>query len=416
MILIPFRTDRPRIRPAYLTLALIAANVLVHLYAMSLPAVAVPTAPGTTTEMEGGALFINSFGLWGSHPTVVALFAHQFIHADLLHLAGNMLFLWIFGSLIEDAARPWGLGALYLGGGILAALTHILISSALGQDLDVPMVGASGAVAAIMGLFMLRFYRTRVQVLYWFGGLWRGTFWVQSVWALLYWIVLELAGGVIDAAFTGGSGGVAHWAHIGGFAAGAIAAPLVGGLQAARQEYQTDDPETNVEHVRRGEQAEAAEKALRQDAGNPYLMRQMAQACRRAADRQRAIHTYQACITCFATRGMVEQAADVYLEALDYHGDPVLSPEVGCAVARQLEGAHPDRAAALYRLLVSRHVTRPEAEVALIRLSVLCRQRFDQPYEALRCLNEFLARYPNSPHARQARGARDALSAELRPG
>src|SRR5439155_26285411 len=100
-------------------------------------------------------------------PTLLTFFTHMFVHGGWLHLIGNMLFLWIFGSLIEDALRPWGLALLFLGGGIMAALAHIAMSLAFGKPVDVPMVGASGAIAAIMGLFTLRFWRTRVEIQLW---------------------------------------------------------------------------------------------------------------------------------------------------------------------------------------------------------------------------------------------------------
>src|SRR5947209_10932625 len=150
-MLLPIRTDRPRIRASYLTWTLIAINTLVQLYSALLPPAQVLIQAGGQTFGTEEPRLIVQYGLWGSHPTLLTLFTHQFIHAGWFHLAGNMLFLWLFGSLIEDAIRPWGLAAVYLGGGMAAALAHIGMSHALGADVNVPMVGASGAVAAIMG-------------------------------------------------------------------------------------------------------------------------------------------------------------------------------------------------------------------------------------------------------------------------
>src|SRR4051812_40788838 len=129
MIFLPIRTDRPRIRPAYLTIALIVVNVLVHVYSMVTPPMEVAAVVAGQRVMVDEPRLIMEYGLWGSHPTLLTFFTHMFIHGGLLHLMGNMLFLWIFGSLIEDALRPWGLALLYLGGGFLAALAHIGISS-----------------------------------------------------------------------------------------------------------------------------------------------------------------------------------------------------------------------------------------------------------------------------------------------
>src|SRR6478672_4447648 len=97
LFLLPLRTDRPRIRPAYLTIALIAINVLVHLYSMIAPPVQVAAiVEGQRVTFHESPLVVY-YGLWGSHPTLLTFFTHMFIHGGLLHLAGNMLFLWIFG-------------------------------------------------------------------------------------------------------------------------------------------------------------------------------------------------------------------------------------------------------------------------------------------------------------------------------
>ena len=137
-MLIPFRTDRPRIRPAYLTIGLIVVNTLIQIYSMILPLEVVSIGMGGQWYQAEESSMVLHYGLWGSHPTLLTLFTHMFLHGDLLHLAGNMLFLWLFGSLIEDVLRPWGMAALYLGGGMAAAWAHIGICHALGVNLTVP--------------------------------------------------------------------------------------------------------------------------------------------------------------------------------------------------------------------------------------------------------------------------------------
>jgi hypothetical protein len=328
-----------------------------------------------------------------------------------------MLFLWIFGSLIEDAIRPWGFVALYLAGGVMAALAHIGISAALNHPLDVPMVGSSGAVAAIMGLFMLRFHHTKVEATEFFYWLfWRGTFWVRAVWALAYWVVLEVILGLIDAALLGGRGGVAHWAHVGGFVAGAAAAPFLGSVSAARQEYFTDDPATNVEYVRRGEKVTAEEKALRADPTNAYQMRRLAQAYRRAGEYEHATRVYLQCILRFATRDMVDQAAEVYLELHSYNDGAELPPDILLKLAQHLETDHLRHSVAAYQTLSRRFVGHAPSEQALLRLALLQAHRLHQPYEALHSLREYLARYPNSRWIDQARALYEELSARQQVG
>lgn len=405
---LPFRTDRPRIRPAYLTVTLIVICVAVQILSEMTGEVPVPEIGEDVTLPR----IIVEYGFWGNRPgDVLKWFTHLFVHGDWLHLIGNMLYLWVFGSLIEDTLRPWGLAALYLAGGVLAAIAHVAISAALGGSVNVPLVGASGAIAAIMGLFMLRFYRTQVELFYMFGLFWRGTFRLQSVWALAIWIFIEIISGLLSAG--GGGGGTAHWAHVGGFFAGMAAAPFVGGISGAKKEYITDDPETNVEYVRRSEGVAQAERALKADPGNAYLMRRLAQAQRHAGDYEEATSTYQRCVYRFASRNMMQQAMEVYLELIAYNDAAVLPPEIQLKLAQILEPIKLDHAVWSYKVLAQKHPTRPEGEHALLRLAALYSQTLNDPHAALRCLHEFLTRYPHSQWAGEARQTYETLKLRL---
>jgi membrane associated rhomboid family serine protease len=409
-MLLPIRTDRPRIRPAYVTATLIVVNTLVYLYSVTVSPVGVPFQIGRNLFHLEAPRLIEQYGLHGDHPTLLAFITHLFLHGDLFHLVGNVLFLWIFGSLIEDAIGALGFAAVYFGGGVAAALVDLGMSRSLGSMTGV-MMGASGAVSAIMGLFMLRFYRTRVQICYWIPLIVQGTIWVRSLWALLYFLVIDLVSGLLDA--SAGGGGVAHWAHVGGFAAGALAAPFLASLSAARKEDVANGPATNVEHVRRSAEAEAAERALRAEPANAYLMRRLAQAYRSAGESALAVQTYQRCICSFANRNLLDQGAETYLELLEYDETATLAPEVQIKVARQLERMRAHQAAAAYSVLVERHPAAPDAEFALLRLAALQLEKLHQPYEAARYLDEFLRRYPSSRWAAEARQAREKLAAKV---
>jgi membrane associated rhomboid family serine protease len=337
-VLIPIRTDRPRLRPAYLTLFLIVMNVGLHIYGAFLPMVPVEIEIGDEQLQAEMEWFIYHLGLWSGHPTPLTFLTHMFVHGGWLHLIGNMLFLWLFGSLIEDVLRPWGMAALYLAGGVLAAVAHLMISQFSGDTADVPLVGASGAIAALMGLFMLRFYRTKIEMFYMLTLYIRGTFWVASVWALAVWIGKELLEG-----FLSGEDGVAHWAHVGGFFAGAAAAPFLGSLSAARNEYFTDDPETNVEYVRRREVVTAAEKALRADPSNTYQMQRLARTYFEAGEVDRAHEAYRQCVHRFVSRNLLDQGAEVCREYLERAGGipgDVPAETLG-KLAQHLEGENP---------------------------------------------------------------------------
>jgi membrane associated rhomboid family serine protease len=410
MILIPIGTDRPRLRPSYLTITLIAVNVLVFLFGLLAPEqhAVVHTRQGVfRVPMDTTTV---SLGLWSGHPTPAAFFTHMFAHGGVFHLAGNMLFLWVFGSLIEDALGALFLSIVYVGGGLLAAAAHIAVSRAAGGAADIPLVGASGAIAAIMGLFLLRFYRTRVRMFYWWGW-WVRTFEVTAVWMLGIWLGMELIKGFLD---MGAEGGVAHWAHIAGFVVGAGMAPFLGATRAAQEEYVTDDPEVNLEFVRRSEVVGAAAQRERAEPNNPYRKLELANALREAGQYEQACAAYVSAVKTFVARGFQPQALDAFARLLEYNDHALLDPSTHLKFALELEKSERQRLAitALSSLSEGKP-TAPEAEQALLRLAHLRYHHDQNPAEAARCLDLFLKRYPNSAFRAQAERGRAQLAERM---
>ncbi len=206
--MIPLKDDNPTFRTPYMTMGLIAANIAVYLYQLLL-------------SLPAERLFIYDYGLvpaWLTGlaslppppdflPRPLTVVTSMFLHGGILHLAGNMLYLWIFGNNIEDALGPARFLAFYLLGGVLAALAFVATS----PGAEVPMIGASGAIAAVLGAYLLLYPRAKVLVLFWFFVLVQ----VVRVPALLLlglWFLLQVLG-------LGGPG-VAWTAHLGGFVAG----------------------------------------------------------------------------------------------------------------------------------------------------------------------------------------------------
>jgi membrane associated rhomboid family serine protease len=142
------------------------------------------------------------------------LVTSMFLHAGFLHLAGNLIVLWVFGDNLEDVLGHLGFLAFYLGTGIVAALTQV----ASGPTSMVPTVGASGAIAGVMGGYMLLFPRARVDVLFIFIIFFQ-VFTVPAWLVLGVWFILQLVSGLGSDTV---SGGVAYWAHAGGFLAGLL--------------------------------------------------------------------------------------------------------------------------------------------------------------------------------------------------
>lgn len=164
----------------------------------------------------------SRFGLVPSDITLVGLVAHMFMHAGLFHLLGNLLILYLAGPFIEDVwGRPLYTG-FYLVSGVAAALAHV----AAAPSSHVPLVGASGAIAGVMGAFLVRFWSTRIEFFYMVGFFARGTFWAPAWFMLPLWLGEQVFFGLMFSGL-GGESGVAYWAHVGGFVFGAISASLL---------------------------------------------------------------------------------------------------------------------------------------------------------------------------------------------
>lgn len=184
----------------------IVLNILIFLYEVSL---------GTHLDQ-----FIYDFGAIPKEVSegqrTFTLLTSMFLHGSLMHLLGNMVFLWIFADNIEATVGNGRFFLFYMLGGLAAHLGHILID----PSSMIPTVGASGAIAAVMGAYMVMFPRSRVRVLFVIFP-----FYV-SAWIFLgLWLYFQLESGVTTLQFVGDEqgGGVAYWAHIGGFAFGVLA-------------------------------------------------------------------------------------------------------------------------------------------------------------------------------------------------
>jgi membrane associated rhomboid family serine protease len=215
----PIGDDNEQAGTALVTIGLIAANVLAFLIQINRPEEAMQAfifAWGVVPqEYAVGADLppLIPFPFWST------LFTSMFLHGGWGHLFGNMLFLWIFGDNIEHRLGHVRFLVFYLACGLAASFAHIVVN--IGSN--IPAVGASGAISGVLGGYLLMFPRNRVYVLTW-GGVMA----VPAILMLGLWILTQFLNGVGSIAVTDetGGGGVAYMAHIGGFAAGLILAPL----------------------------------------------------------------------------------------------------------------------------------------------------------------------------------------------
>lgn len=158
------------------------------------------------------------------------IFTSMFMHGGLLHIAGNMLYLWIFGDNVEDNLGKVKYLIFYLVGGVVASLAHIVSS----PNSQIPTVGASGAIAAVLGAYLVLYPSAKVETFIPLGFFMRLAVLPASI-VLGLWFVLQLFNGVMSIG-AADVGGVAFWAHIGGFVAGVVLAFLFGNRRRARPE------------------------------------------------------------------------------------------------------------------------------------------------------------------------------------
>ncbi len=214
--MIPFKDDNPTSTFPFVTIGIIAINILVYIWEIMSPA--------------GEKYIVYSYGAIPSnlisfdtmqpvHP-VLTIFSAMFLHGGILHIAGNMLYLWIFGNNIEDMLGHFKFFIFYLISGIAAAYSHAIMA----PSSSVPMIGASGAVAGVLGAYLLLFPRAKVHTLIFL------VFFVEVVKipALIvigFWAIIQVVNGLLTQGVAA-KGGVAWFAHIGGFLAGLLTIKL----------------------------------------------------------------------------------------------------------------------------------------------------------------------------------------------
>lgn len=224
--MIPLRDDNPTRTTPYVTYALVAANIALFLYNGTLG----KHNPLAGFELIPAQLFTaRDLGA----PTPIApwltIFTSMFLHANLLHVGGNMLYLWVFGNNIEDTLGHFRFLVFYLLAGFGAAAAQVMLS----PTSTVPMVGASGAIAGVLGAYMLLFPRARVTTVLFY-------IFIQVVelpasMLIGWWIVIQVVSTALTASHTGG--GVAYAAHVGGFVTGYLLVLVMGGRRLLRARY-----------------------------------------------------------------------------------------------------------------------------------------------------------------------------------
>lgn len=217
--MIPLKDDNPSRLTPFVNYALIAACVLVFLWQMTLGPqggqMAVYALGVIPAVLLGDAELPSDVAMVGPWATVIT---SMFLHGGILHLLGNMLYLWIFGDNVEDSMGHVRFIVFYVLCGIAAVFAQALPD----PSSQVPMIGASGAISGVLGAYLLLFPHARILVLIPLGFIMHSTR-LPAMWVLLLWFGLQFLSSAMQQA---GGGGVAFRAHIGGFIAGLVLIPL----------------------------------------------------------------------------------------------------------------------------------------------------------------------------------------------
>jgi len=200
----PYKDDNPSVLIPYVTYGLIVINVIVFLFQFNMG----------IKDPEAEYIFIYTFGLIPSEFSILTIFTSMFLHGGIAHILGNMWFLWIFGDNVESTLGHKRYALFYILCGVVAALCQVLMN----PESQIPMVGASGAIAGVLGLYMIRFPQARVHVFI-FIIIFFTTIRVPASFVLGFWFFNQLTNGMGSLGLDT-TGGVAWFAHVGGFITG----------------------------------------------------------------------------------------------------------------------------------------------------------------------------------------------------
>lgn len=385
---IPLRHDRRLHSTPWLTMALIVANVVVFM------ATTAQIRLSGASNLEREALWLEfpvlKFYLWpaGDGFRWWQLFTAAFLHADFMHLAGNMLFLWIFGGAVEDRLGKIGYLAFYTAGAAAASGLYLATGP------DGPMLGASGATTAVSGAFLVLFPQVRIQIVYWFIMI--GSFEVPALWMLLGYFLKDAVFFMLDYG-QDTSGGTAYAAHIGGFVLGILVAStlLVTKLLAREPQW---DLWAMLQHWRRREKF----RALAKNNGAPWLGTPAGGLLNANGKGKEAPLTP----AILAARELIAKQPDLAQAAQSYAGLLALDPTQVFHEARQADlagalmqaGRHNESAQA-YRLLLAHYPRRADHAKTQLLLALLCQRYLGKPDEAKALLAEALPKLEGAEKA-----------------
>jgi len=409
---------------------------------------------------------LDEFAYRASEPSfggkLLGMACSMFLHADTLHILGNMLYLWVFGAALEDVLGPVIYTGAYIVCGFAATLAyHLMTTLFVPQAADAPLLGASGAIAGVMGLFVVRFYRTPVRIFYitviplvilvvvvfigrfvasiplqgtsgWltYGAgffcalgivaiyarkLIFGVMKIPSFWAIgIYMILLNVLPGILSLFSDTRFDSTAHWAHIGGFLLGMLYALLIGSQDHGKSEFMLEDAQKALTVNDAANAIAIAENFLEREPSNGAAYETIAKAMDLKKNEDAALDNYELAIQKYMSTGLRAEAARLYIESLTAHPRFIMDPATQLALGTQLakDNKMKDAAETLIKIPYT-FPDAPEGEISLLRGAQLYLSHLNDPAMAQDLLLLFRERYPQSEWLVQANRAMTATKFQL---
>jgi membrane associated rhomboid family serine protease len=377
------------------TWSMIALNVAVFIAILAVP-----------EELRSKEIY-EPFGLVARRAQFFSMLTSSFLHDGPLHLLGNMLFLWLFGRALERALGAVEYIMLYVGSGLFAAVTHLAIVYAfLSRDIAaVPSVGASGAIAGLLGMYAIRFSRQKFVV----AGVA-----VPSALLLLGWLVLQVVMGIVmlynpNPRFIS----VDYWSHMGGFTFGMIVAYLTHTVAVSRKEYLLTDAEESYKRGTLLDVIRKYETLLRYDPKDPFTLAELARTWALLDDSEEACKYYETAVNLYLDTGKLEDAVNRCQELLRLLPHCTVSAPLLYRISSYLEVSDPEGAILALSGINTWHPSSPESEMAFLKIAQLQLHRLNQPETAIATVDQFLEMYPNSQLNDEAKKTLQIACSEL---
>ena len=353
---IPLGTDRLPKHRVIVTPILIGLNLAVFVAMLLLNRSNIATFDQT---IEFGAASRTNFHVWG---LLTAAFLHD--PHSLTHLGFNMLFLWVFGQAVESRLGWLGFAVFYLMGAVAASAAHMLISPA-------PTIGASGAVAAVSGAFLVLFPRATIKVLFVFFII--GIYHIPAVWFIGLYIAIDFASQVSE--WLGSQGHIAYGAHLGGYAFGAVVSFVL--LATKRL------PRTDMDLIYLFKQARRRKAMRSAVAGSNESSVWQQNASRSKAPKQDPLAEKRRAVAALLSKGDVDEAIEAYTALLDGKHAVVLPATQQLDIAnRLLQRGDVTHASRAYELFLERHDTNASNDEVRLLLASLLIRRLDRAADA----------------------------------